>query len=239
MILFIKNIDIEGPETLGLFFISKGYAIEIFDLSRGDALPQDLSGFDAVIVLGGAMNVYEEEKHSFLKAEDELIRKVLFQKIPFLGLCLGSQLLAKACGAQVVPSPRKEVGFSKITLTPEGQRDELFEGLPKSIEVFQWHEDMFQLCPQATLLAQAEACPHQAFRVGPNAYGLQFHVEITPESIESWSRTYLGDEERVYMAKTQKMLYDYRNIKDRFDHYAQIIYGNFLNIILDAKQNSL
>ena len=190
MILFLKHIAIEGPETLGRFLEGKGFDIKILELQDGDSLPQNLDDVEAVVSLGGPMNVYEEDKHPFLKQENVFLKKVLEKEIPFIGLCLGSQLLAKACGAKVRESPKKEIGFFSVQLTPEGKKDPLFAGLSENLDVYQWHEDMWELPSEATLLASSGACPHQAFRVGANAYGLQFHVEITDVSIKEWAQAY-------------------------------------------------
>ena len=239
MILFIKNISIEGPGTLGAFFESKGYTIGVVDLSRGESLPADTTGIEAVVVLGGPMNVYEEEKHTYLMAENELIRDLIQKQIPYLGLCLGSQLLAKAAGAQVVKSPGREIGFMAVQLTEAGRKDPLFKGLPSSFEVFQWHEDMSQLPADAAWLAMSGACPHQAFKIGPRAYGLQFHVEVKDNNIREWAEHYFPEGDTVLIAKTEKMLYHYQNIKDRFHAMARILYDNFLEIIVRSKQFSL
>src|SRR3990167_5149044 len=110
MILFIKHIDIEGPETLQPVFESHGFQCQIIDLSLGDLLPEDFSDLEAVVVLGGPMNVYEEDKYPFLKMENVFIQKILQKKIPYLGICLGSQLLAKAAGAKVTSSAVEEIG---------------------------------------------------------------------------------------------------------------------------------
>ena len=91
MIIFIKNITIEGPETLGDFFYKEGFKDKTVDLSRGERLPSDLSQVDAVVCLGGPMNVYEEDKYAFLKEEDIFIKRILSEEIPFLGICLGAQ----------------------------------------------------------------------------------------------------------------------------------------------------
>ena len=128
MILIIKHIDIEGPGTLGDFLDSQGEACCTLELGAGEPLPVDAKAYKAVVVLGGPMNVYEEDRYPFLKSENEFIQKVLRQEIPFLGICLGAQLLAKAAGAQVVRSPVKEIGWYRVEFTPEGRKDPLLEG---------------------------------------------------------------------------------------------------------------
>ncbi|MBI5150366.1 MAG: type 1 glutamine amidotransferase [Candidatus Omnitrophica bacterium] len=236
MIIFVKNISLEGPETLGIFFQKKGYQVKEIDLDAGGRLPRDLKDVGALVVLGGPMSVYEEDKYPYLKEEDALIKRAVAQGVPYLGICLGAQLLAKACGATVGKSPQKEVGFFPIRLTPEGQKDPLFRGLEREPEIFQWHEDMFEVPSGARLLAASPACPHQAIRVGPRAYGLQFHVEITGQTVRDWSEGYFGTDAAA-SAKQQAMLEDYQKKKDQFHRVADKIYINFLKIIRDRSQS--
>lgn len=238
MILFIKHIEIEGPETLAPFFKNKGFSLKTIDLSQGDCLSQDFSQFEAVICLGGPMNVYEEEKFPFLRKENDFIKRILEADIPFLGICLGSQLLAKACNAKITKSPNKEIGFSKITLTQEGKRDPLFKGLGSEIEVFQWHEDTFAIPQEAQLLATSEECPHQVFRVGRCAYGLQFHIEITDKSIHDWTQAYFKKDDEALQQKYQAMLRDYKQRKENFHSQAERIYNNLLCFVLPSPKST-
>jgi GMP synthase-like glutamine amidotransferase len=231
MILFIKNIDIEGPETLGPFFEKDGFPMRTIDLSNGDKIPADLSDLDAVVVLGGPMNVYEEDKYSYLRDEDVFIKKVLKERISYLGLCLGAQLLAKAAGAKVGKSPKKEIGFDTVLLTNEGKADPLFFGLSGELDVFQWHEDMFEIPSSGTLLSSSSGCPHQAMRVGSNAYGLQFHIEITDKSIHEWSDEYFQHDPELLRRQKQAMLKRYEIIKTKFHKTAENLFANFVQII--------
>ena len=164
MILVIKHISIEGPGTIGTFFEKKGYGIKTVELERGEELPASLSEFDAVIILGGSMNVYEHMRHPYLEEENALIQQALKEEIPLLGICLGSQLLAKACGARVKRSPVSEHGWSMVELTEEGSLDPIFDGFDRLMIAFQWHEDMFDLPQEGMLLATDKDCPHQASR---------------------------------------------------------------------------
>ncbi len=147
----------------------------------------DLDSAAGIVMLGGPMNVYQEEEYPFLKKEDLFIKGVLREEIPFLGICLGSQLLAKACGAAVTKSPEKEIGWYDVQLTEEGQQDELFHGLGQTLSVFQWHGDTFAVPDNGILLATGRPCRNQAFRVGRCAYGLQFHPEVTAAMVRTWS----------------------------------------------------
>lgn len=240
MILILKHIEIEGPETIGQFFTDEGFEIKVLDLHKGDSLPKTFDHVDAVISLGGPMNVYEEKKYPFLKEETAFIQKVLERGVPFLGICLGSQLLAKAARATVGSSPEKEIGFAPVQLTAAGKKDPLFQGVAGALDVFQWHEDMFEIPAAGTLLATSSVCPNQAFRVGPCAYGVQFHIEITDKSIREWSDEYLQQAgNRTFAEKKKAMLEDYRKKKDQFHDVADKIYANFLDIILQSQSHQI
>jgi GMP synthase-like glutamine amidotransferase len=188
-IYVVKHVEDEGPGLLEEYFRALDWEIRTIGAYRGDTLPENLESVAALVILGGPMNVYEEEAYPFLRFEDRLIRQVLREKVPFLGICLGAQLLAKACGAAVTKSPHKEIGWFEVKLTETGGRDSLFHGLPEAFSVFQWHEDTFAMPEGASLLATSELCRNQAFRMGDSAYGLQFHVEVTPEMIEAWKES--------------------------------------------------
>lgn len=231
MILIIKHIDIEGPGTLGDFLQARGEQLRLVELGAGDLLPEDPKDFKAVIVLGGPMNVYEEDRYPFLKQENQFIQKVLKANVPYLGICLGSQLLAKAAGAVVVQSPVEEIGWYKIQLTPQGRQDPLFEGFACQDPVYQWHGDMFHIPPTGQLLATATGCPHQAFKAGANAYGLQFHIEVTDKSIREWCDEYGIGGSPEKRGHARSMLEDYWKYQKAFDHQAQRLYRNFLRLI--------
>jgi len=231
MILIIKHIDIEGPGTLGDFLKDKKEPFQIIELGAGEKLPLDPKAFKAVIVLGGPMNVDEEDRYPFLKPENEFIQKVLTAGIPYLGICLGSQLLAKAAGARVVKSPVKEIGWYQIRLTAEGKEDPLFIGYRPEDPIYHWHGDMFQIPGNGHLLATAEGCPHQALKVGKNAYGLQFHVEVTDKSIKEWCDEYCETDLAGRLDHAKSMMEDYWKYKRTFDAQAQRLYQNFLKMM--------
>lgn len=231
MILIIKHIDIEGPGTFGDYLAQKNMPYRIVELGAGETLPQMLDGIKAVVVLGGPMNVYEEDKHPFLIDENVFIQRVLEKQIPFFGICLGSQLLAKAAGAKVVRSPVKEIGWYKVSLTPDGEKDPLFNGFRQDEDIYHWHGDMFEIPSNGVLLASGDGCPHQAFRVGKNAYGFQFHMEVTDKSIKEWCEEYSATDLPGRREHCAAMLDGYKKREKQFKGQANNLYENFMKIV--------
>ena len=231
MILIVKHISIEGPGIIGEFFHHTTRPIKTINLEENDKLPEDFSEIEAVIILGGFMNVYEEDKFSFLRDEDIFLKKAIREEIPLLGICLGAQLLARAGGAKVKKALVEEIGWYKISLTEEGRKDALFKDLGRELDVFQWHEDTFEIPEGATLLATSDgACKNQAFLLGKSVYGLQFHLEVTPKMLESWVRYYLDRTQQIELA-TRKMLIDKAYKKEeQFREQADKILLNFSQI---------
>jgi GMP synthase (glutamine-hydrolysing) len=154
----------------------------------GDTIPQTAE-VSAAIVLGGAMGVHDTAKHPFLVEVRGFIGDCVRMGTPFLGICLGGQLLADMLGGRVTSlSPFAEKGTSTVILTGAGDRDPLFSGIPHEFVSFQWHNDSFEIPVGGTHLAFSTACPGQAFRFGPSAWGTQFHPEADRAIVDSWAR---------------------------------------------------
>jgi GMP synthase (glutamine-hydrolysing) len=187
--LIIKHVDIEGPGLIEYCLEQEKISYQILELKAGVHLPK-LDGFTHIVFLGGPMNVYEEDRYSFLRDEDLFIKEAIQRGKSILGICLGAQLIAKALGAKVFKAPVKEIGWYDVSLTRIGSRDPLFSNLPKTLSVFQWHEDTFEIPKSAKLIATSSPVPRQAFRYGEKVYGLQFHLEVTEEMICEWMETY-------------------------------------------------
>jgi GMP synthase-like glutamine amidotransferase len=188
-ILIVKHVEIEGPGLIEYCLDQKRISYKVLCLDSGVPLPKP-DNLTHIVLLGGPMNVYEEDRYPFLKHEDLFIKEAIQRGKSILGICLGAQLMAKALGAKVFKAPVKEVGWYDVSLTRIGSRDPLFSDLPKTFPVFQWHEDTFEIPKAGKLIATSSPISHQAFRYGENAYGLQFHLEVTEEMITEWVETY-------------------------------------------------
>ncbi|MBM4055771.1 MAG: type 1 glutamine amidotransferase [Planctomycetes bacterium] len=240
MILFIKHIDIEGPGTIGDFLEDNKIPYIIIDLSNKDKLPEIKKNLQMVVSLGGPMNVYEEEKYPFLAEEDIFLKKVIKRDMPFLGICLGSQLIVKAIGGKVSKNPQKEIGFYKVTIDKEGLQDNLFKNFSGEITVYQWHGDTFSIPEGGKRLATSELCENQAVKYGRCMYGIQFHIEVTKNMIAEWADTY--DEELKSLKGTvsdkKKMLEDYDNLKGNYLKQAERFYANLFSTANLLKKKS-
>jgi GMP synthase (glutamine-hydrolysing) len=195
----IRHVEIEDLGYLGEALERNGIRSEYVD---AESLPDDAGAVrdGGLVVLGGPMGAYEADRYPHLRAEIELIRAFLAAERPVLGICLGAQLLAVAAGARVYPGERgKEIGWAPVQLTEAGVHDPLWTGFPESFDTFHWHGDTFDLPAGAELLAHTEGYV-QAFRLGPAAYGVQFHPEVVPAQLESWIRAYRLELERERLA---------------------------------------
>ena len=185
-VLALRHVRHEGLGLLADIFRERGLVYQILDLPDEAPRmfqPDQLSG---LVVLGGPMNVDEVARYPYLSEEVGWIQEAVAMGLPVLGICLGSQLLAKALGARVYSHRIKEIGWYSIDWTTEAADDALFAGCAASPYVFQWHGDTFDLPQDAVLLATSRDCRHQAFRFGRCAYGLQFHIEVTAPVITEW-----------------------------------------------------
>ena len=188
-LLIVKHVDIEGPGITEACLRKKDIPYQILNLESNDHFPK-LDDLTHIVLLGGPMNVYEEDQYPFLRHEDLFIKEAIQRGKQVLGICLGAQLIAKALGAKVYKAPVKEIGWYEISLTEEGVRDHLFSPFPRTFSAFQWHGDTFDLPNAAKLIATSKPVENQAFRYGENTYGLQFHLEVTQEIIREWMETY-------------------------------------------------
>ncbi len=186
-LLVFQHIDCEHPGSLRRFLQADGIEWDAVELDAGEPIP-DLNDYDALWVMGGPMDVWDIEEHPWLILEKAAIRQWVNElKKPYLGLCLGHQLLADALGGSCGPQRPPEIGILDVSLTDAGQADSLMAGLPVKQKCLQWHSvSVEQLPANTTVLASSDICKVQAMRVGDNAWSMQYHVEVEEDTIDNW-----------------------------------------------------
>ena len=184
--LIFQNAPGEGPGILSDCLDQRQWNWKIIDLFQGDAIPADWLESSLLLVMGGFMNVYEEDAYPFLKDETQVLKKAFDKGLPITGFCLGAQLMAKALNARVMKGPKKEIGWYPVRLTEQGMADPLLSPFPQKSMVFQWHGDTFDLPRGAVPIFSSKDYPNQAMRFGEMNYGFQFHFEITKHMIQEW-----------------------------------------------------
>lgn len=183
-VLAIQHIRCETLGTIAGALNDADIYVKTVRIFEEKPVPKSLGASAGLVVVGGPMGVYEQDRYPFLRQEIRLIEEALRENKPVLGVCLGSQLLATALGAKVTKGKKKEIGWHPITLTQAAMSDPLWTGVEPSFTAFHWHGDIFELPSGAVSLASSDLTDHQAFRYGRHAYGFLFHLEVTKSIIE-------------------------------------------------------
>ena len=188
-LLVVVPSDTDPPARLGKWLHDAGLELDVRRLDAGDALPADLSGHDGLLVLGGPQSAVDPDEVNGLAGVRALLGLALAADVPTLAVCLGAQLLVQAGGGQVQRcDDGPEVGAGLVAKRDAAETDPLFGPVPLSPDVLQWHHDEIGRLPAgATLLAGNPHSEIQAFRIGRRVYGLQFHIETTPEMVAAWA----------------------------------------------------
>jgi len=230
-VYIIKNEPRESGGLVEEFLTQRGIVFKTFDLKQGDAFP-DPDEAAAMVVLGGPDSA--NDKTPVMLAELAGVTRALQSGTPYLGICLGMQVMVKAGGGKVIPSPVKEIGFNdpdgrpfEIHLTFDGVRDPLFNGFRRRVyRVFQLHGETVTLAPNLTLLGSGTWVPNQIIRFGSSAYGLQCHFELTPELFESW----LKEDDDLRKSNPDALRRAYKEIENEYRQTGMKLVENFFII---------
>ncbi|MEV6424553.1 methyltransferase domain-containing protein [Streptomyces sp. NPDC051662] len=192
-VLVVQHVAEEGPYEIGSALAAAGLGLRVCRVWAGDPLPEDLSGAEALVVLGGPMSGYSDYGFPTRTAELGLLRAALDAQVPVLGVCLGAQLLAVAAGGTARPGTGIQVGWGPVRMGSAAAGDPLFAGVPERLRVLHWHGDTMDLPAEAVALASCDRYPVQAFRVGAAAWGLQFHLEVDAAAVGAFARAFPED----------------------------------------------
>lgn len=182
---YLQHVPFEHLGSIFTWANKPGCSVTSTQLYDYEDLPEQ-SDFDWLVVMGGPMNIYQEDEYPWLIPEKQFIRESIESGKVVIGVCLGAQLIADVIGGKVTRNPHLEIGWFPVKFNEEARSSPLFSFLPAEPMVFQWHGDTFSTLPEdAVCLAESDACPHQAFIYGDRVFGFQFHLESTQETIEN------------------------------------------------------
>ena len=188
-LLVFQHIDCEHPGQLREYLARDGVRWDAVELDEGEEIPA-LDDYDALWVMGGPMDVWDTEEHPWLIAEKQAIKRWVTElNRPYLGLCLGHQLLADALDGSCSKLDPPEIGVLDIQLTQEGIADPIFADMPSAQKALQWHSVQVEKAPSnSVVLASSPACANQAMKVGQHAWSMQYHVEVEPDTVNTWAQ---------------------------------------------------
>lgn len=220
----LRHLQFEDVGTLGAVLSDQGYALHYLDPAIDDI--DGIQDADLLIVLGGPIGAYDEQIYPFLKDELAVLRQRLDAGKPLLGICLGAQLIARALGAKVYPLGIKEIGFSPVTLTPDGQ-ESVLAALGET-PVLHWHGDQFDIPTGGVHLACTPIGTNQAFSLGSNVLGLQFHLEADVSKLEQWLVGHANELRQAGIASC-KLREDAERLGERLTIAARTVLVEWLN----------
>jgi GMP synthase-like glutamine amidotransferase len=223
---WLQHADFEDLGCIAPWLAANGHQVSGTRLYAGET-PPDSAAFDALIVMGGPMNIYEYDRYPWLRGEKRLIRAAVDAGKRVLGVCLGAQLLADVLGGPVTRNADSEIGWFPMSLTAAGRESALFADLPQSFTGFHWHGDTYALPPGAECLATSEGCAQQAFVVGRQVLGLQFHLEVTRVNAEEWFRHERPQPAR-YVQTPEHILAEQDNFEEN-NRWMRAVLGRFFN----------
>ena len=237
-VIVLQHIKIEDPGYIKDLMLNDGVNLTTIELDEGEKIPNDLSKFDAMFCMGGPMDTYMEDQYPWLIEERKKIREfVVTLKKPYLGFCLGCQLLGEAVGGQVVKSSPSEIGMMEINFSDKKNNDSLFSSFPNKIKSLQWHSyevNNLESNKDVTILASSPITKYQIFKYQNHAYGIQFHIEIKDTTVNEWGcvpEYKSALEAQLGEGALEKFDKEAKSNMSQMNNYSQILYTNFKKII--------
>ena len=237
-IIVLQHIKVEDPGYIKDLMLKDGVNLTTIELDEGEKIPENLSKFDAMFCMGGPMDTWMEDKYSWLIDEKQKIKNyVINLKKPYLGFCLGCQLLGEVVGGKVIKSAKPEIGMLNVGFSKQKENDLLFSSFPNKIKALQWHSYEVTNLEQnkdITLLASSSSTKYQIFKYQNHAYGIQFHIEVKDTTVNDWAcvveyKTAL--EEQLGEGALEKFDKEAKSNMFEMNNCSKILYSNFKRII--------
>ena len=237
-VIVLQHIKIEDPGYIKDLMLNDGVNLTTVELDEGEKIPNDLNKFDAMFCMGGPMDTYMEDQYPWLIDEKKKIKEfVVTLKKPYLGFCLGCQLLGEAVGGNVVKSNPSEIGIMDINFSAEKNNDSLFSSFPNKIKSLQWHSyevDNLESNKDVVILASSPITKYQIFKYQNHAYGIQFHIEIKDTTVNEWGcvpEYKSALEKQLGEGALEKFDKEAKSNMSQMNNYSEILYTNFKKII--------
>ena len=237
-IIVLQHIKIEDPGYIKDLMLNDGVNLTTVELDEGEKIPNDLNKFDAMFCMGGPMDTWMEKEYPWLIDEKKKIKEfVVTLKKPYLGFCLGCQLLGEAVGGNVVKSNPSEIGIMDVNFSAAKNNDSLFSSFPNKIKSLQWHSyevDNLQSNKDVVILASSPITKYQIFKYQNHAYGIQFHIEIKDTTVNEWGcvpEYKSALEKQLGEGALEKFDKEAKSNMSQMNNYSKILYSNFKKLI--------